>query len=187
MNTILSACYHACYEEGVSDEDELVLVTAPISATSEVEALYNSGILDWKTAIPAALHSLGCTSVSCLHARPLLASETPPRAADGDHRGPASTPGAGGQGGKGQGGHQGVGGGDRQDRLRPGPGQRGADKGKHGAHQGGDGAGRAAGGYLAVRQACRKGVRTAGWLRWVCGWFSVVVVQRINFANTFSH
>ena len=68
MNTILSACYHACYEEGVSDEDELVLVTAPISATSEVEALYNSGILDWKTAIPAALHSLGCTSTEITEA-----------------------------------------------------------------------------------------------------------------------
>jgi len=68
MNTVLSACYHACYEDGVSDEDELVLVTAPISATSEVEALYNSGILDWKTAIPAALHSLGCTSVEITEA-----------------------------------------------------------------------------------------------------------------------
>lgn len=68
MNTILSACYHACYDEGVSDEDELVLVTAPISATSEVEALYNSGILDWKTAIPAALHSLGCTSTEITEA-----------------------------------------------------------------------------------------------------------------------
>ena len=62
LNTILTACYRACYDDGVSDEDELVLVTAPISATSEVEALYTAGIIDWQVAIPSALHSLGCTS-----------------------------------------------------------------------------------------------------------------------------
>ena len=62
INTILSSCYHACYTEGVSDEDELVLVTAPISATSEVQSLYSAGIIDWQSAIPATLHSLGCSA-----------------------------------------------------------------------------------------------------------------------------
>ena len=68
LNSILTACYHACYEEGVSDDDELILVTAPISATSEVEALYTAGLIDWQAAIPAALHSLGCTSTEITEA-----------------------------------------------------------------------------------------------------------------------
>lgn len=46
----------------MSDEDELVLVTAPVSSTSEVQALYSAGIIDWQSAIPATLHSLGCSA-----------------------------------------------------------------------------------------------------------------------------
>ena len=42
-------------------------MTAPLSATSEVQALHDSGIIDYETAIPAAMHSLGC-SVSDIEA-----------------------------------------------------------------------------------------------------------------------
>lgn len=62
MNSILTSCYHACFETGTTEEDELMLVTAPIAATSEVEALFTAGIIDWKIAIPASLHSLGCSA-----------------------------------------------------------------------------------------------------------------------------
>lgn len=61
LNSILTACYRACYAgAAITDEDELMLVTAPLSATSEVEQLYTSGVIDWMSALPAALHSLGC-------------------------------------------------------------------------------------------------------------------------------
>lgn len=60
VNEVLSATYRAVY--GASDEDELILVTAPLTATSEVQALFTGGIIDYETAVPAALHSLGCTS-----------------------------------------------------------------------------------------------------------------------------
>ena len=39
-----------------------MLVTAPISATSEVEHLFTAGVIDWRSALPAALHSLGCSA-----------------------------------------------------------------------------------------------------------------------------
>ena len=68
VNSVLTACYHACYSDhgdknsSTTDEDELMLVTAPLSATSEIEALYTSQVIDVETALPAALHSLGCSA-----------------------------------------------------------------------------------------------------------------------------
>lgn len=64
VNAVLTNAYHACYQENNarSDEDELLLVTAPLSATSEVVALFKEGVIDATSAIPAALHSLGCSS-----------------------------------------------------------------------------------------------------------------------------
>ena len=38
------------------------LVTAPLSSTTEIEALYNSQIIDFESALPAALHSLGSSA-----------------------------------------------------------------------------------------------------------------------------
>ena len=63
LNSILTSCYRACYANAaITDEDELMLMTAPISATSEVEQLYTAGLIDWKSALPASLHSLGCSA-----------------------------------------------------------------------------------------------------------------------------
>ena len=37
-------------------------MTAPLTATSEVQALFAANIIDYESAVPAALHSLGCSS-----------------------------------------------------------------------------------------------------------------------------
>ena len=50
-----------CYENA-PEADELVLMTAPLASTTEVQALHDSGIIDFETALPAAMHSLGCTA-----------------------------------------------------------------------------------------------------------------------------
>lgn len=64
VNNVLSACYHAAFGEasGRTDQDELMLMTAPLSAASEVQGLYEKGVIDYETAVPAALHSLGCSA-----------------------------------------------------------------------------------------------------------------------------
>ena len=64
VNNVLTRAYQACYGQvaGSTDEDELMLVTAPLSATTEIEALYAAQIIDVESALPAALHSLGCSA-----------------------------------------------------------------------------------------------------------------------------
>lgn len=64
INTVLTACYHAVFGDslGRTDSDELMLMTAPLSAASEVQGLYEKGVIDFESAIPAALHSLGCSA-----------------------------------------------------------------------------------------------------------------------------
>tara|TARA_B110000444_G_C18800830_1_gene577369 strand:- start:86 stop:604 length:519 start_codon:yes stop_codon:yes gene_type:complete len=62
VNKVLTASYHACYSDAI-EGDELVLLTAPLAATSEVQALYESGLIDIESALPAALHSLGSSAV----------------------------------------------------------------------------------------------------------------------------
>jgi hypothetical protein len=64
VNAVLTACYHAVFGEssGRTEEDELMLVTAPLSAASEVQGLYEKGVIDYESALPAALHSLGCSA-----------------------------------------------------------------------------------------------------------------------------
>ena len=54
--------YHACYSDAL-EGDELVLLTAPLAATTEVEALFTAGVIDIESALPAALHSLGASAV----------------------------------------------------------------------------------------------------------------------------
>jgi len=61
-NKVLTSAYHACYSNAL-EGDELVLLTAPLASTAEVEALYTSGIIDIESALPAALHSLGASAV----------------------------------------------------------------------------------------------------------------------------
>ena len=60
-NKVLTAAYHACYDNA-SPGDELVLLTAPLASTAEVESLFTNGLIDIQSALPAALHSLGCTA-----------------------------------------------------------------------------------------------------------------------------
>ena len=59
---MLSATYHACYSDA-KEGDELVLVTAPLCSTAELQSLFEGGVIDIESALPAALHSLGCTAV----------------------------------------------------------------------------------------------------------------------------
>ena len=63
VNDVLSQTYTALYGKG-RDAGELVLSTAPLCATTEVQALYSSGIIDYETALPSAMHSLGCSASS---------------------------------------------------------------------------------------------------------------------------
>jgi len=61
VNSVLTASYNAIY--GTEEDDtELILVVAPLSANTEVQALYAAGLIDYETALPAALHSLGCSA-----------------------------------------------------------------------------------------------------------------------------
>ncbi len=62
VNKVLTACYHAAYDDAL-EGDELVLLTAPLAATTEVQALFEAGIIDIESALPAALHSLGSSAV----------------------------------------------------------------------------------------------------------------------------
>ena len=60
-NNVLTATYNAIYgsERG---NTELVLLTAPLSSNLEIQALYDSQLIDWRSALPVALHSLGASS-----------------------------------------------------------------------------------------------------------------------------
>ena len=62
VNKVLTATYHACYTDA-PEGDELVLLTAPLCSTAELQALFEAGVIDIESALPAALHSLGCTAV----------------------------------------------------------------------------------------------------------------------------
>jgi len=60
---VLTSTYHAIYGAGAGEDgEELILVVAPLAANKEIMDLYNSGILDYETAMPAALHSVGCSA-----------------------------------------------------------------------------------------------------------------------------
>lgn len=62
VNKVLTACYHCCYDNA-PEGDELVLLTAPLASTTEVEALFTNGVIDIQNALPCALHSLGFSAV----------------------------------------------------------------------------------------------------------------------------
>ena len=61
VNRVLTACYHAIFDDA-NDADELTLLTAPLSSTAEVQQLFTAGLIDSESALPAALHSLGCSA-----------------------------------------------------------------------------------------------------------------------------
>lgn len=62
VNKVLTATYHAVYSDA-KEGDELTLLTAPLASTAEVQSLYEAGLIDIESALPAALHSLGCTAL----------------------------------------------------------------------------------------------------------------------------
>ncbi|MDA9633367.1 hypothetical protein N9S81_00345, partial [bacterium] len=70
VNDVLSQTYTALYGSGSgagsggAGAGELVLSTAPLCSTAEVQALYAAQIIDYETALPSAMHSLGCSSAS---------------------------------------------------------------------------------------------------------------------------
>ena len=70
VNDVLSQTYTALYGSGTgagsggAGAGELVLSTAPLCSTAEVQALYAAQIIDYETALPSAMHSLGCSSAS---------------------------------------------------------------------------------------------------------------------------
>lgn len=61
VNKVMTACYHTVYDNA-QEGDELVLLTAPLASTAEIEQLFTAGVIDIQSALPAALHSLGCTA-----------------------------------------------------------------------------------------------------------------------------
>ena len=58
---MLTCTYHAVYDDA-KEGDELTLLTAPLCSTAELQSLYEAGIVDIFSTLPAALHSLGCTA-----------------------------------------------------------------------------------------------------------------------------
>ena len=62
VNKVLTATYHAVYGDA-KEGDELTLLTAPLCSTAELQSLYEAGVVDIDSCLPAALHSLGCTAV----------------------------------------------------------------------------------------------------------------------------
>ena len=62
VNKVLTATYHAVYDDA-REGDELTLLTAPLCSTAELQSLFEAGVVDIESALPAALHSLGCTAV----------------------------------------------------------------------------------------------------------------------------
>lgn len=62
VNKVMTATYHAVYDDA-KEGDELTLLTAPLCSTAELQSLFEAGVIDIHSALPAALHSLGCTAV----------------------------------------------------------------------------------------------------------------------------
>jgi hypothetical protein len=65
VNNVLTTTYTAIYGgDGIegADGEELNLLVSPLTSISELQGLYTSNLVDFETAIPAALHSLGCTA-----------------------------------------------------------------------------------------------------------------------------
>lgn len=50
VNSVLTQSYHAIYGAN-DDEEELLLVVAPLAANKEIQELYGAGLLDFETAM----------------------------------------------------------------------------------------------------------------------------------------
>ena len=64
VNNVLTTTYSAIYggDDALSDGDELNLIVAPLTSIAELQGLYTAGLVDFETAVPVALHSLGSTA-----------------------------------------------------------------------------------------------------------------------------
>jgi hypothetical protein len=66
VNHVLTRVYTLLYTEengeGGVEPPQLKLQTSPLASSEEVEKLFSAGIVDLRTALPAALHALGATS-----------------------------------------------------------------------------------------------------------------------------
>ena len=64
VNNVLTTTYSAIYggDDALSDADELNLIVAPLTSIVELQGLYTAGLVDFETAVPVALHSLGSTA-----------------------------------------------------------------------------------------------------------------------------
>ena len=61
---MLTSTYNSIYGDDDEDGEEpaqLKLMTAPLSVAEEIERLFTAQLIDYQTALPAALHSLGAT------------------------------------------------------------------------------------------------------------------------------
>jgi hypothetical protein len=64
VSQVLTKTYNQLYaDDDATDEEpaQLKLITAPLSVAEEIEKLYTAQLIDYETALPAALHSLGAT------------------------------------------------------------------------------------------------------------------------------
>lgn len=50
VNSVLTQTYHAIYGSG-DDEEELILVVAPLAANKEIEDLYKANLIDFESAM----------------------------------------------------------------------------------------------------------------------------------------
>ena len=59
---MLTQTYNAIYGLDEDGGEELNLLVSPLSSVTELQALYAGGLIDFETALPPALHSIGCTA-----------------------------------------------------------------------------------------------------------------------------
>jgi len=65
VSGVLTKTYNQLYADDDENENEpavLKLVTSPLAVADEIEKLYTAQLIDYETALPAALHSLGATT-----------------------------------------------------------------------------------------------------------------------------
>lgn len=64
VSGVLTKTYNLLYSDDDGDDEpaQLKLVTAPLAVADEVEKLFTAQLIDYQTALPSALHSLGATT-----------------------------------------------------------------------------------------------------------------------------
>jgi hypothetical protein len=65
VSAVLTKTYNTLYaDDDQSDEApaQLVLVTNPLAVAKEIQEMFTAQLIDYETALPAAMHSLGATT-----------------------------------------------------------------------------------------------------------------------------